>query len=82
MLRMTRVANVSKHKAMRYARILNQEKTLHDEVSRWFDQADAEDLLEDRENRKDQPGDELPKWVANKEKRVEKISEESIRTGR
>lgn len=66
-------ANASKHKAMSYARMREQEARLKAEVDGWFQQAEAVDSAEDSEFGKDKRGDELPEWVANKQKRIEKI---------
>ncbi len=66
-------ANASKHKAMSYGRMNKAEKELRGEVARWFDKAEAIDRAEDEEYGPDRRGDELPEWVANKEKRLEKI---------
>ena len=45
------------------------------EVARWFAEAEAIDAREDEEYGVDRRGDELPDWVANKQKRLEKIRE-------
>jgi transposase len=66
-------ANASKHKAMTYSRMREQEARLRAEVDTWFEQAEAVDSAEDAEFGKDKRGDELPDWVANKQKRIEKI---------
>jgi transposase len=65
-------ANASKHKAMSYARMKTREAELAAEVDRWLKAAEAADAEEDRlygEAR----GDEMPAWVADKQKRLEKI---------
>ncbi len=65
-------ANASKHKAMSYDRMKKREAELKAEVDRWLEAAEAADREEDRlygERR----GDEMPDWVADKEKRLEKI---------
>jgi transposase len=66
-------ANASKHKAMSYGRMNRAEKDLKAEVERWFAEAEAIDAAEDREYGADRRGDELPEWVADKQKRREKI---------
>lgn len=66
-------ANASKHKAMSYSRMLKQERELEELVKRWFKQAEAEDAAEDELYGKDRRGDELPEWVADRQKRLEKI---------
>jgi transposase len=66
-------ANASKHKAMSYERMTKREKELEAEVRRWLDAAEAADAEEDRAFGKDKRGDELPDWVMDKQKRIEKI---------
>lgn len=68
-------ANASKHKAMSYARMKKAEKELEDIVKSWFDRAAEEDEREDELYGKDRSGDEMPDWVANREKRLQKIKE-------
>jgi hypothetical protein len=68
-------ANASKHKAMSYGRMKQTEPKLAAEVARWFAEAEAIDAREDKEYGVDRRGDELPDWVANKQKRLEKIRE-------
>jgi transposase len=65
-------ANASKHKAMSYARMKTREAELAAEVDRWLDAAEAADAAEDGlyGTRR---GDEMPAWVADKQKRLEKI---------
>ena len=65
-------ANASKHKAMSYDRMKKSEQELAAEVKRWFAKAEELDAAEDREYG-DRRGDELPEWVKNKQKRLEKI---------
>ena len=65
-------ANASKHKAMSYARMQQREADLAAEVARWLQAAEAADVEEDKRFG-DKRGDEMPAWVANKEKRLEKI---------
>ena len=66
-------ANASKHKAMSYGHMKKVEPELAAEVQRWFDQAEEIDEQEDAEYGADKRGDELPDWVADKQKRLEKI---------
>jgi transposase len=68
-------ANASKHKAMSYERMKKTEKQLKEEIAEWFKKASSEDEEEDRLYGKNKRGDELPDWVANKQKRLEKIRE-------
>jgi len=66
-------ANASKHKAMSYARMVAREKELQAEVERWLKAAAAADAEEDARFGAGKRGDELPAWVADKEKRLAKI---------
>jgi transposase len=68
-------ANASKHKAMSYGRMAGAEEKLAAEVAGWLKQAAAEDAAEDRRHGGARRGDELPDWVANKERRLAKIRE-------
>lgn len=68
-------ANASKHKAMSYGRMCAEEKRLEEEVRGWLERAEAIDKAEDERYGEDRRGDELPDWVANREKRREKIRE-------
>jgi transposase len=65
-------ANASKHKAMSYERMKKREAELQAEVERWLAAAEAADAAEDKLYG-DKRGDELPDWVADKQKRLEKI---------
>jgi transposase len=66
-------ANASKRKAMSYERMKKTEKELEAVVREWFSKANAIDEAEDREFGPDKRGDELPDWVTDKAKRLEKI---------
>ena len=66
-------ANASKHKAMSYERMEKRAAELEAEVERWLSAAEAADAEEDRAFGRDKSGEELPKWVADKKKRAEKI---------
>jgi len=65
-------ANASKHKAMSYERMKKREAELKAEVDRWLAAADAADQEEDKlyGSRR---GDEMPDWVADKQKRLVRI---------
>ncbi len=65
-------ANASKHKAMSYERMKKRETELAAEVDRWLKAAEAADQQEDKLYGPKR-GDELPDWVADKQKRLEKI---------
>jgi len=67
-------ANASKHKAMSYERMKKREAELKAEVERWLKAAEAADAEEDRLHGHKR-GDEMPDWVADKRKRLEKIRE-------
>jgi transposase len=69
-------ANASKHKAMSYGRIQEEEKRLQEEVRRLLKQAEATDGEEDaRYGRDGKGGDELPAELARRETRLERIRE-------
>ena len=65
-------ANASKHKAMSYERMKKREAELAAEVDRWLKAAAAADAEEDKLYGSKR-GDEMPAWVADKEKRLAKI---------
>ena len=65
-------ANASKHKAMSYERMKKREAELAAEVDGWLKAAEAADREEDR-LLGDKRGEDLPDWVADKQKRLEKI---------
>jgi transposase len=65
-------ANASKHKAMSYRRMKQREAELQAEVDRWLAAAEAADTEEDKTHGS-RRGDEMPKWVADKKKRLAKI---------
>ena len=67
-------ANASKHKAMSYGRMREEEARLAKEVASWLEKAEATDAEEDAEHG-DRRGDELPEWVENKQKCLETIRE-------
>ena len=66
-------ANASKHKAMSYELMGNRAAELEAEVESWLSAAEAADAEEDKAFGRDKSGEELPKWVADKKKRAEKI---------
>lgn len=65
-------ANASKHKAMSYERMKKREAELQAEVDRWLAAAEAADAEEDKLHGAKR-GDEMPAWIADKEKRLAKI---------
>jgi transposase len=68
-------AKASRHKAMSYKRMQESEARLAAEVASWLEQAEATDAAEDEQYGEGRRGDELPDWVANKQRRLEKIRE-------
>jgi transposase len=68
-------ANASKHKAMSYERMKTRETELRAEVDRWLEAAQAADEQEDKLHGASRRGDEMPGWIADKQKRLAKIRE-------
>ena len=68
-------ANASKHKAMSYGRMKEQEARLAAEVAELLRQAEEADDEEDHRYGKDKRGDELPAELAFREGRLQKIRE-------
>lgn len=66
-------ANASKHKAMSYRHMARQEPKLAAEVKAWLDQAQAADAAEEAEHGAGRRGDETPAWMADKQRRLERI---------
>jgi len=66
-------ANAGINKAMSYGRMKQAEPRLAAEVQQWLAQAAQTDKAEDRHFGASKRGDEMPEWMANKEKRLEKI---------
>jgi transposase len=67
-------ANASKHKAMSYGRMKKTEAELKAEVEAWLAAAEAADAEEDA-RLSGARGDEMPEWVKDKARRLEKIRE-------
>lgn len=67
-------ANASKHKAMSYVYMKKREAELQAEVDRWLAAAEAADATEDALYGA-RRGDEMPDWVADKQKRLARIGE-------
>ena len=72
-------ANASKHKAMSYKRMKKAEAELEAIVKGWFGQAEGIDLREDEEQGAEKSAEELPDWVRDKQRRLEKIREARAR---
>ena len=68
-------ANASKHKAMSYGRMQEDEKRIKAEVKRLLAEAEATDAEEDARYGRDRRGDELPAELARRETRLQKIQE-------
>ena len=68
-------ANASKHKAMSYGRMEEDEKRLRAEVKKLLEQAETVDADEDARYGRERSGDELPEELARRETRLEKIRE-------
>ena len=66
-------ANASKHKAMSYGRMKEQERQLRAEVRELLAQAEAADAAEDAHYGVDRRGDELPAELQRRESRLKKI---------
>jgi transposase len=68
-------ANASKHKAMSYGRMKEEEQRLEAEVRELLKQAQEVDEEEDRRYGKGKRGDEIPQELAFRESRLRKIRE-------
>jgi len=68
-------ANASKHKAMSYKRMKEEEQNLRTEVRELLKQAKAADDEEDDRYGTDKSGDELPEELSRRETRLKKIRE-------
>jgi transposase len=67
-------ARASKHKAMSYGRMRQEDQRLRDEIAALLAQADAVDAAEDAEHGPDVRGDELPAELQRREGRRAKIA--------
>lgn len=68
-------ANASKHKAMSYGRMKDEEERLRKEVERWFDEAERIDREEDELYGKDNSGYQLPEGLRTRKGRLKAIRE-------
>jgi transposase len=66
-------ANASRHKAMSYGRMKQAEPKLAAEVEAWLKAAEAQDAAGDAEFGTESRGDETPEWMADKQRRLERI---------
>ena len=67
-------ANASKHKAMSFGRMRDEEQRLRAQIAALTAQAEASDAAEDGVGGKDVRGDELPAELQRREKRHAKIA--------
>jgi len=63
-------ANASKHKAMSYGRMLTKERSLQEEIERWFEEAERQDAEEDEEFGPDDDGYSLPEELKEPQRRL------------
>ena len=68
-------ANASKHKAMSYGRMKEEEERLRVQIRRWFEECEATDAAEDELYGPDKTGDELPEELADPKRRLQAIQE-------
>jgi len=68
-------ANASKHKAMSYGRMQEQEKAIRQQVRELLGRAAETDAEEDRRYGRDRRGDELPEELQRRETRLQRIRE-------
>jgi len=68
-------ANTSKHKAMSYGRMLEEEKRLQAEIQGLLETADATDQQEDQEYGPEEDGYQVGEELARREQRLKKIQE-------
>jgi transposase len=68
-------ADASRHKAMSYGRMKQEEKRLKEEIHQLLSEAEAVDQQEDKECGSDRRGDELPKELARRESRLKRIQQ-------
>jgi transposase len=68
-------ANASRHKAMSYERMQEEEKRLKEEVARLLAEAEATDATEDAAQGPDRSGEEVPAELARRQSRLAKIQQ-------
>ena len=68
-------ANASRHKAMSYGRMKEEEKRLRKEIRSLLNHAEATDAEEDERYGRDRRGDELPEELSRRKDRLKKIRE-------
>jgi hypothetical protein len=70
----TRMAgNAAKDQTLTYRRMKKTDQQLAEEIQGWFREAERQDAADDAAYGVDRRGDELPAWVSDKQKRLEKI---------
>jgi transposase len=68
-------ASASKHKAMSYERMLEEEERLKEEIEQMLEEAEATDREEDERFGRNSRGDELPEELGRQRDRLEQIQE-------
>jgi transposase len=68
-------ANASRHKAMSYERMQQEEARLKQEIATMLAEAESADACEDAAHGRDRRGDELPEELARRQSRLAKIQE-------
>ena len=68
-------ASASKHKAMSYERMLEEEDRLKEEIQEMLEEAEATDREEDERFGRKNRGDELPEELGRKEERLQTIQQ-------
>ncbi len=68
-------ASASKHKAMSYERMLEEEERLKEEIQEMLAEAEATDSEEDERFGRENRGDELPEELERKEERLQTIQQ-------
>ncbi|MFB0525672.1 MAG: IS1182 family transposase [Phycisphaerae bacterium] len=68
-------ANASRHKAMSYGRMKQEEKRLKEEIDQLLSKAESVDQQEDQQYGSDCRGDELPEELARRQSRLKRIQE-------
>jgi transposase len=66
-------ANASRHKAMSYGRMKEEEKRLRQEIRELLSRAEATDMEEDQRYGQDRRGDELPAELSRRQDRLKRI---------
>ena len=68
-------ASASKHKAMSYERMLEEEERLKEKIQEMLEEAEATDREEDERFGRENRGDELPEELERKEERLQAIQQ-------